>query len=125
MSEAGGVLDLFGQVNRKRTRLPLYPEQLRRARVCIKRNGDVTAELFTDVKSCPAATVELPQEENPARPFTAKPRPVAVCSAKMPIPASALAVPWTPFPPPVLPSTPIPLPIGCTGGWPPGGTSVL
>ena len=28
--------------------------------------------------------------ENPARPFTAKPRPVPVCSAKMPIPVSAL-----------------------------------
>src|SRR6185369_13906848 len=85
----------------------------------------VTAGLFTDVDACPAATVELPQEENPARPFTAKPRPVPVCSAKMPIPASALAAPWTPFPPPVLPSTPIPLLVGCTGGWPPGGTSVL
>ena len=30
----------------------------------------VTAELFTDVEACPAATRELPQEENPARPFT-------------------------------------------------------
>jgi gluconolactonase len=30
-------------VNRKRTRLPLHPEQLRRAGVCIKRNGDVAS----------------------------------------------------------------------------------
>src|SRR4029078_10060797 len=77
----------------------------------------VTAKLFTDLEACPAATVELPQEENPARPFTAKPRPAPVCSAKIPMPPSALAAPWTPFPPPVLPSMPTPLPVGL-GRWP-------
>ena len=43
ISEADRVLDPFGQVNRKRTRLPLNPEQLRRAGVCVQRNGDVAS----------------------------------------------------------------------------------
>jgi hypothetical protein len=41
ISESDGVLDRFGQVNRKRTRLPLHPEQLRRAGVCVQAVTDL------------------------------------------------------------------------------------
>ena len=51
----------------------------------------VTAELLTVFDFRPAATVSFPQVDKPARPFTASPRPLPVCSANTPIPRSALA----------------------------------
>ena len=46
----------------------------------------VTAELLTVFDFRPAATVSFPQVDKPARPFTASPRPLPVCSANTPIP---------------------------------------
>src|SRR4051794_23764077 len=57
----------------------------------------VTAGLLTVFDFRPAATVSFPQVDKPARPLTASPRPLPVCSANTPIPPSALAAPWTPL----------------------------
>ena len=51
----------------------------------------VTAGLLTVFDFRPAATVSFPQVDKPARPLTASPRPLPVCSANTPIPRSALA----------------------------------